>query len=1044
MTNPSRHLRISAWLGAFVVLIGSAGSGAAEITHKGRALKVPDGFSVELVAGHPQVDRPITAAIDEQGRLYVADSSGSNEKVEIQLEERPHRIVRLEDKDGDGKYETQTVFADNMMFPEGTMWLDGSLYVSAPPVIWKLTDTDGDGVADERVEWFDGKTLTGCANDLHGPYAGLDGWIYWTKGAFAEQTYERPDQAPFITSAAHIFRARPDGSNIEPVMTGGMDNPVDVAFTPGGERIFSTTFFHTPGGGMRDGLAHAIYGGVYGKVNRVLDDPIHKRTSPNLMPVLLHMGPAAPSGLHRLESKGLGEEYQDDLFAAYFNLHKVGRHKLTPAGATFATQDEDFVTSDDLDFHPTDVIEDADGSLLVIDTGGWYKLCCPSSQLSKPDELGGIYRVRRNDAKPIKDPRGLKLDWENPQPADLAKRLADPRPTVRHRAIAALARAGETALPALKEAVEPSRPVDSRRNAVWTAVRIESPEALAIVRQGLADPDESVRQAAANAVSLVKDAQAADALVKMIAEGPLANRRAAAEALGRIGDAAAVPHLLKALADKSADDRVLNHSLTYALIQIDDPEATAAGLASTNPRVLRSALMATDQMDGGKLEPRKVADLLASTDPEVKETASWIIGRHPDWAEALVDFFRDRLKREDLAEADRADLERQLAGNAASAGVQELLGSRLIDPKAAKPAKLSAMKAMAQAQVKDLPDGWRAGLAAILGGADADLARQAVATLRTRAPQNDPEGALTKPLLAIAGREELEDAPRLEAFSAVPGGLAKVEPGAFAFLVSKLDEDESAAIRGFASDILSRAKLSAEQLDKLAEALETVGPLEVDRLLTAFNKSTNDDLGVKLVNVLGESSALPSLRIDALKEHFAKFGPKTHEAAEGLYTKINADAAKQQARIDELLTQMDKGDIRRGQVVFHSETAACHTCHAIGYRGGDVGPDLTRVGGVRSERDLLEAIIYPSASFIRSYEPVLVATDDGRVINGLLKHETADELTLVTGADQQVRVAKSDIEEIRPGTVSIMPAGLDQQLTPQELIDLVAFLKACQ
>ncbi len=57
-----------------------------------------------------------------------------------------------------------------MMFPEGAMWLDGSLYVAAPPSIWKFTDTDGDGVADQRVEWFQGKTLTGCANDLHGPY----------------------------------------------------------------------------------------------------------------------------------------------------------------------------------------------------------------------------------------------------------------------------------------------------------------------------------------------------------------------------------------------------------------------------------------------------------------------------------------------------------------------------------------------------------------------------------------------------------------------------------------------------------------------------------------------------------------------------------------------------------------------------------------------------------------------------------------------------------------------------------------------------------
>src|SRR5262245_63079160 len=132
------------------------------------------------------------------------------------------------------------------MFPEGCMWLNGSLYVAAPPHIWKFTDTDDDGVADKEEIWFDGKTLTGCANDLHGPYRGPDGWIYWCKGAFAPQVYERPGKVPLKTRAAHIFRRRPEGGPVEIVMTGGMDNPVDLVFTPGGERIFTTTFRSSP------------------------------------------------------------------------------------------------------------------------------------------------------------------------------------------------------------------------------------------------------------------------------------------------------------------------------------------------------------------------------------------------------------------------------------------------------------------------------------------------------------------------------------------------------------------------------------------------------------------------------------------------------------------------------------------------------------------------------------------------------------------------------------------------------------------------------
>ena len=108
---------------------------------------------------------PSSRDFDDEGRLYVADSSGSSDRVEKQLADWPHRIVRLEDVDRDGTFDTSVVFADRMMLPEDTMWFDGSLYVAAPPSIWRLTDTNGDGVADEREEWFRGETLTGCAND---------------------------------------------------------------------------------------------------------------------------------------------------------------------------------------------------------------------------------------------------------------------------------------------------------------------------------------------------------------------------------------------------------------------------------------------------------------------------------------------------------------------------------------------------------------------------------------------------------------------------------------------------------------------------------------------------------------------------------------------------------------------------------------------------------------------------------------------------------------------------------------------------------------
>jgi putative heme-binding domain-containing protein len=184
--------------------------------------------------------------------------------------------------------------------------------------------------------------------------------------------------------------------------------------------------------------------------------------------------------------------------------------------------------------------------------------------------------------------------------------------------------------------------------------------------------------------------------------------------------------------------------------------------------------------------------------------------------------------------------------------------------------------------------------------------------------------------------------------------------------------------------------------------------------------------------------------VDAVKQRLAKYGAAVQKQAEGLYAELDKDAEKQKARLEELLGTLKGGDVRRGQSVFNSTKAACSACHAIGYVGGDIGPDLTHVGRIRSERDLLESVVFPSASFVRSYEPVVVHTRKGRTYSGLLRKETPEEITLATGANEFVRISRDDVEDVSPGKVSVMPAGLDKQLTPRELADLIAFLKACQ
>jgi putative membrane-bound dehydrogenase-like protein len=1014
---------------------------AAQFKFPNQTLTVPDGFEVELVAQSPLVDRPISGSFDEQGRLYLTDSSGSNEKPDKQLEEKPHRIVRLEDTDGDGKFDKTILFADKMMFPEGCLWYNGSLYVSAPPSIWKLTDTNGDGVADVREEWHKGETLTGCANDLHGPYLGPDGWIYWSKGAFAKQSYDLPNGKKFESRAAHIFRARPDHSDLEPVLTGGMDNPVGLAFTPEGERILCGTFFVTHEPGHRDGLIHAIYGGVYGKINEVTDS--HKKTG-DLMPVMTHMGPAAPCSVIRCESKVFGEEYQNNLFCCSFNLHKVSRHILVPDGATFKTQDSDFLTSDNPDFHPTDVIEDADGSLIVLNTGGWYKICCPTSQLSKPDVLGAVYRVRRKNAQKIADPRGLKLVWKDATPEELAKRLHDARLAVRKRAMAELGEEGPSSVKALAETLRTSKSADVRQNAVWTLTRIKSDEAREAVRFALNDTNAGVRHAACHSAGLWRDAKALDRLCVMLNDESYPKdyqiSRVAAEALGRIGNVKATAALLNTFGKFGSLYRVHDHSLIYALIEIGDVESLERAVSSDDPFYVHAALIALDQIDGSRLKASVVGPLLGSKIPRLRRVASWVAEHHPDWGDSLSGFFEQKLKS-DLSPPQRQELAQQLVQFSHAEAIQNLLGRLLESPESAAETKRLALQVMAEASVKTVPAIWTREVRTNLASENPSLLLAAVATAHALSAGKTNAPHFPEELMRIAREQKYPADLRLEALAAMPS-LRSVESDLFSFLQANVDPEKSVLLRNSAVTVLAKARLTQEQLLLLTDTVRNAGPLEMTKLLGAFEHSANEAVGLKLIAALKDAKGLSSLRADLLKTLAAKYPETVRKQADELAATLNADAARQSAHIDELLPQLKEGDIRRGQLVFNSSKAACSSCHTVGYLGGKVGPDLTSIGQVRTERDLLESIVYPSASFVRSFEPYLVQTKSDETFSGVLKKDAADEVVLATGPGAEVRIARSNITDIRPGTVSVMPAGLEQQLTKQELADLLAFLKS--
>ena len=135
------------------------------------------------------------------------------------------------------------------------------------------------------------------------------------------------------------------------------------------------------------------------------------------------------------------------------------------------------------------------------------------------------------------------------------------------------------------------------------------------------------------------------------------------------------------------------------------------------------------------------------------------------------------------------------------------------------------------------------------------------------------------------------------------------------------------------------------------------------------------------------------------------------------------------------------GDAARGRKLFlDTEKSQCLKCHRIGDQGERIGPELTGVGGRFSRIFIVESILEPSRSIAPSFETMIVALKDGRVLTGVRLAETDLTLTLADQQGQKHVLAKSSIEERRPQSQSTMPDGLEKRFTPAEFIDLIEFL----
>jgi putative heme-binding domain-containing protein len=964
------------------------------------AFSIPEFCSIEKVTSDELCTWPIAATFAPDGSIVFAESVWNikaKETVQQQLVSRPHRIVRLRDTDKDGKFDQRQVVADKLSFPEGVLCIGQDIYVTAPPEIWKFTDSDGDGVCEKREVWFDGTTLTGCANDLHGPWLGPDGWIYWAKAAFAEQSHEILSKQAWKSKASHLYRRHPDGGPIDPVMTGGMDNLVDIAWLPNGDRFFCATFLHHPRHGFRDGIGAATYGALFGKPHAVLDG--HPRTGPLMSPTA-ELGPAAPAGLMHLSSlspevalpkasdpdatDGISQGY---LLCAQFNLHQISLHPLFKKHnqAHYQATSYPLVSSDRIDFHPVDLLLDSDASILIVDTGGWYDLCCPSSGTDQRVATGGIYRLK-----------GLCPDSPD------------------------------------------------RRISIQQAMDSQ-------VIAAMSDPDPLVAIFACHLASLHRIQDARPKAAELLVSPNASLRRSAAEILGRIGIESELPEILNQI-NNAHSDRTLAHSLIYAMIEGAQDKALIDALqrALESKQIFASTSALVRVLEHrGKLTPQYgdlVLQLALADDQETSEFGLGVLEAHPQWSKSILDAVAQRMSN------SKSPVSEPLLALLARWSDKPEVANWVAEKWFAN-SDFVATNLLLKLESKPVPETWNTPIAKLIEQSSENQASNWQTALQNQFWKGDTQAiqqAIVSKLRKIAKSEmptESRNLNVLQWIAVMPKGSEVDESIELAMLKEALvpadqDAQDSKARRELAWQSLSKLTLkSPSAREFLLNQIAHCGPLELPIAIESFAKSSTPEQDLQLLDAVSKLPGAKTLSVDGIlgkfKDRPAEIQKRWREGLEG-WTQPDQDV---QDKVQQWLGKLKDGDPKEGYHVFRSSKAACSACHQVGYVGGNVGPVLSKIGQSRSKRDLLEAILFPSARLEQAYRTTKVQLQDGEVVQGLVVSESPKELVLQTAADKRRSIDVNEIELREPSNISIMPAGLESQLSIQELSDLIAFLE---
>jgi len=945
-----------------------------------KSFHIHPGFQLERVAAEPLVTNPVSVCYDADGRLYVVEMRGYPYP-----EKSPSGgVARLEDRNGDGRFETRTQFLDGLSWPTSVVAYDDGVFVAVAPDIIYAKDTNGDGVADIRRVMFTGFGTENVQGLTNGLLWGPDGWIYGagSTNVGLVRNLSRPSAAA-VSLRGRDFRFKADGSAFEAISGGGQ---FGHSFDDWGHRFTCNNSNHVrqivlPSDYLErnpslnspavildiaaEGPAAPVFRisapepwRVVRTRQRAADPVLSKRLPPTELVATGFFTSATGITIYR--GSAYSAEYRGNVFVGDVGGNLVHRKFLTVEGAVYratrADAGTEFLASTDNWFRPVNFANTPNGTLLILDMYREtieHPLSIPDPIKKHLDLTSGKDRGRLYELMSGGTRRRSKPKLRVASSADLVRDLADPDAWWRETAQRLLFERHDRSVAGQLRSLVKERPTAlGRLHGLWALGLLDSLDADSLAL-ALVDPEPRVREAAVRlSEPLLKDQEMLRSLVFALAAD--ADPMVRFQVAFSLGIASDDPRAIKSLASIAVKDAQSPWIRTAVLTSIAGRSGAFFETLMSNTRFLESTAGQAWLDDLGYLvgrdrRPQALDEFLGRLDGSGLPTNFLLRG--------VLSVAQGRRHAgrpfQTLLEGTAAPKVRTLLAEAA----------RLVDSADSVDSRLVAIRLLG---LGDAPRA-RDSLPGLLDARQPAAIQLAV--LQALSASFEPAVATR----ILANWKSMSPAVRREAVEVLFGRRAGIE--------AVLDAIESHQLSTAEIDPARWVHLHNHPDRRLRERAQRI---------VAARPSTSGDRG-KLIALYQPALALAGRR-------------------------------------------------EQGRIVF---AKICATCHQAEGQGTQVGPDLATVSG-RPPDDLLVHILDPNREVAPNYINYNVATTDGRVVSGIIAEETATTVLLKRALGASDQISRDQIDSISSTGVSLMPEGLENGLSAQDIADLMAFVRLIQ